>query len=132
MVNALLNQASPEQKNFINDCFNKVVTYNLRIKLLSYTALNNGKYKVELEIAAERISDDINQLPDLYIDLACFDPLESDWDAKTRPVYFQKHHLLQNKTMLSIIVNHKPKTIALDPYGYVLDGDRSDNILVVE
>jgi hypothetical protein len=132
LVNAFLNQASPEQKNFINDCFNKVVTYNLGIKLLSYSALNNGKYKVELEIAAERISDDIKQLPDLYIDLACFDPMESDWDAKTKPVYFQNYHLLQNKTRLSIIVNHKPKTITLDPYGYVLDGDRSNNIVVVE
>jgi len=132
LVNALLNQASPEQKNFINDCFNEVVTYNLGIKLLRCIALNNEKYKIELEITAERLSDGLKQLPDLYIDLACFDQLESDWDAKTKPVTFQKHHLIQDKTRLSIIVNHKPKTVAVDPYGYVLDGDRSDNIVVVE
>jgi ABC-2 type transport system permease protein len=131
LVNALLNQASPEEKNFIKDCFNKVVTYNLGIKLLRCNVLNNEKYKVELEIAAERISDGIKLLPDLEVDLACFDQLESDWDANTKPVYFQKYHLTQNKTRLSIIVNHKPKTVVIDPYGYVLDGDRSDNIVVM-
>lgn len=132
LVNLLLKQALPKDKKFIIDCFNEVVTYDLGIKLIRCKALNDGKYSVDLEISTERISDGSKQLPDLDIDLACFDHLESDWDTNTKPVYYQKHHIGQNKTRLSIVVNHKPKTIAIDPYGYLLDVDRSNNIWVVK
>ncbi|WP_293789300.1 M1 family aminopeptidase [uncultured Pedobacter sp.] len=132
LVNALLRQAQPEDKTFINDCFNKVVIYDLGIHVLDCKKLNNGKYKVELEIAAERISDGSKQLPDLKIDLACFDALETDWKSCTKPIYSQKVHITQHKTRLSFIVNQKPKTVAIDPYGYILDENRSDNVRVVD
>ncbi|WP_406827227.1 M1 family aminopeptidase [Pedobacter sp. KACC 23697] len=132
LVNLLLKQAQPKDKKFIKDCFNEVVTYDLGIKLIRCKALKDGKYSVDLEISTERISDGSKQLPDLDIDLACFDYLESEWDTNTKPIYYQKHHIGQNKTRLSIVVNHKPKTIAIDPYGYLLDVDRSNNIWVVK
>lgn len=130
-VIALLKQASPEQKKFINDCFNEVVTYDLGIKVLDCKALKNGKYKIDVEISAERLSDGNKQLPDLEVDLACFNQLEKEWDAKTKPVYFGKYHIKENKTKISIIVDRKPKTVAVDPYGYLLDEDRSDHVAVL-
>ncbi|WP_025144829.1 M1 family aminopeptidase [Pedobacter jeongneungensis] len=132
LVNALLNQASSEQKKFINDCFNDVVTYNLGIKLLRYTALKNGKYKIDVVVSADRFSDGAKQKPDLELDLACFDELESDWDANTKPAYFKKYHISQNKTKFSIVVDRKPKTLAIDPYGYLLDADGSDHVVDVK
>jgi ABC-2 type transport system permease protein len=132
LVNILLKKAPPKDKKFINDCFNKVVTYNMGVKVLNCKPLKNGKYHVDLLVDAERLSKGNKQLPDLEVDLACFDQLESDWDANTKPVYFQKYHFTQNKTKLSIIVNHKPKTVVIDPYGYALDDDRSDNIVVMD
>lgn len=131
-VNALLKQASAEQKKFINDCFNQVVTYDLGIKMLACETLKNGKYKIDLEIAAERLSDGNKQSPDLEIDLACFNQLEKDWDVKTKPVYFGKYHIRQKRTKISIIADRKPKTVAVDPYGYLLDEDRSDHVAVVK
>ncbi|GGG92909.1 ABC transporter permease/M1 family aminopeptidase [Pedobacter zeae] len=131
-VNALLSQARPEQQKFINDCFNEVVTYNLGISMLDCKALKNGKYKIDVEIAAERLGDGNKQSPDLEIDLACFNQLEREWDPKTKPVYFKKYHLKQNRTKISVVVDRKPKTIAVDPYGYLLDGDRSNNVAVLD
>ncbi|WP_316845859.1 ABC transporter permease/M1 family aminopeptidase [Pedobacter psychrodurus] len=132
LVQAILNQASPGQKKFINDCFNEVVTYDLGIKVLNGGVLKNGKYKLDLEIATERLSGGSKQLPNLQVDLACFDQLKTDWERGTKPVYFQKYTISQNQTMLSIIVDHKPKTIAIDPYGYILDGDKSDHVAVMK
>ncbi|MGN8055919.1 M1 family aminopeptidase [Pedobacter sp. 22163] len=131
LVNAMLKEALPEQKKFINDSFNQVVTYDIGIKVLNCNLLKNGKYKVDLEVNAERLSGGSKQLPDLEIDLACFDELETDWEADTKPVYAQKIQINQHKTKLSIIVGHKPKTVAIDPYGYVLDVDKSDHVAVV-
>lgn len=131
-VNALLKQASPEQRKFINDCFNEVVTYDLGIKVLDCKTLENGKYKIDVEISAERLIDGNQQSPDLEIDLACFNQLERAWDAKTKPVYFRKYHIRQKKSKISIVADRKPKTVAVDPYGYLLDADRSDHVVVVE
>ena len=132
LVNALLKQASPQQHKFIKDCFDEVVTYNLGIKVLNGEVLKNGKYKINLELDAERLSDGNRQLPDLQIDLACFDVLETDWNSGTKPISFLKYHINQNRTRLSIIVDHKPKTISIDPYGYILDADKSDHVVVVK
>nr|WP_315422929.1 M1 family aminopeptidase [uncultured Pedobacter sp.] len=131
LVNAILKETSPKQKKFIEDCFNQVVTYNVSVKVLSCSVLKSGKFKLDLEVNAERLSDGKKQLPDLEVDLACFDQLEIDWQADTKPTYAQKLYINQHKTKLSIIVGHKPKTVAIDPYGYVLEGDRSDNIVVM-
>jgi len=131
-VNAVLNQASPNQRKFINDSFNEVVTYNMGIKMLNGEVLKNGKYKINLEIATERLSEGSKQLPSLEIDLVCFDQLETDWNLDTKPVYFQKCAISQNKTNISIIIDHKPKTVAIDPYGYVLDADKSNHVVAVK
>ncbi|WP_316828844.1 ABC transporter permease/M1 family aminopeptidase [Pedobacter miscanthi] len=131
-VNALLNQALPEQKKFINDCFNQVVTYDLGIKVLACKALKYGKYKIDVEISAERLSDGGKQAPDLEIDLACFNQLERDWNVNTKPIYLGKYHIKQNSTKISIVVNHKPKIVAIDPYRYLLDADRSGDAAVLE
>jgi ABC-2 type transport system permease protein len=131
LVNAFLKGTSPEQQKFINDCFNEVVTYNLGIKVLSGELLKKGKYKIDLEIDAERLSDRSKQLPDLQIDLACFDALETDWNSGTKPVYSQKYWISQHQTKLSIIVDRKPKTVAIDPYGYILDADKNDHVVVM-
>ena len=132
LVNAILHQALPKHKKFINDCFNEVVTYDLGIKVINYKKLSSGKFKVDLEIDAERLSTGNKQLPDLEVDLACFDQLESDWEADTKAIYTQKIQIKQHKTKFSIIVAHKPKTVAIDPYGYVLDVDKSDHVAVVD
>ncbi|MBB6239054.1 hypothetical protein HDC90_003701 [Pedobacter sp. AK013] len=132
LVNALLKQVLPKHKKFINDCFNEVVTYDLDIKLINCKKLMNGKFKIDLEIDAERLANGDKQLPDLEVDLACFDQLEMDWEPDIKPVYTQKLQVSQRKTKLSIIVAHQPKTVVIDPYGYVLDVDKGDHVAVVE
>lgn len=130
-INTLLKQAQPKDKKFINDCFNEVVTYDLGVKVINCKVLKNGKYQVDLLVDAERLSKGSRELPDLEVDLVCFDHLEVDWKADTKPLYAQKLYINQHKTKLSIIVDHKPKTVAIDPYGYVLDIDRGDNVVVM-
>ncbi|WP_412469321.1 ABC transporter permease/M1 family aminopeptidase [Pedobacter sp. KLB.chiD] len=131
LLNAFLKLALPKHKKFINDCFNEVVTYNLGVKVVDCKPLKNGKYQVDLLVDAESFSKGSRKLPDLEVDLACFDQLEIDWKADTKPLYAQKLYINQHKTKLSIIVDHKPKTVAIDPYGYVLDSDRGDNVVVM-
>ncbi|MFF5380734.1 M1 family aminopeptidase [Pedobacter suwonensis] len=132
LVSILLNQSQPGDRKFINDCFNDVVTYKTGVKVLDCKLLKSGKYQVDVLVHAERLSDSSRQLPDLEIDLACFNALEKDWHPDTKPIYFQKVHIRKHKTMLSIIVNQKPKTIAIDPYRYLLDTDRSDNVFIIK
>ncbi|RQO77087.1 hypothetical protein DBR40_10510 [Pedobacter sp. KBW01] len=132
LVNALLKEALPAQKKFIDDCFNQVVTYDLGLKVQQCTLLKNGKYQLELLVNAERLSAGPKQLPDLEVEIGCFNQPEQDWRVETRPFSLQKYHISQNQTRLILIVDRKPKTVAIDPYRYLLDADKSDHAVEVK
>ncbi len=131
LVNALLKEASPAQKKFIDDCFNQVVTYDLGLKVQQCTLLKNGKYQLELLVNAERLSAGPKQLPDLEIEIGCFNQSEQNWTVETKPFSLQKYHIREHQTRLILIVDNKPKTVALDPYRYLLDADKSDHAVEV-
>jgi len=127
LVNALLKAASPEQRKFIDDCFNQVVTYDLGLKLQQCTLLKNGKYQLDLLVNAERLSDGPKQSPDFEVEIGCFNQPAQDWTAETKPFNVKKYHIKQNQTRLTLVVDHKPETVAIDPYRYILDADKSDH-----
>jgi len=131
LVNALMQVTLPAQRKFIDDCFNQVVTYDLGVKVQQCTLLKNGKYQLDLLLNAARLSDGPEQLPDLEVEVGCFDQSAQDWTTATKPFYLQKYHLNQKTTRLTFIVDHKPKTVAIDPYRYILDADKSDHTVEV-
>jgi len=132
LVNALLKEASPVQKKFIDDCFNQVVTYDLGLKVQQCTLLKNGKYQLELLVNAERLSTGPKQLPDLEVEIGSFNQPEQGWTVETKPFALQKYHISQNQTRLTLVVDRKPKTVAIDPYRYLLDADKSDHTVEVK
>ena len=132
LVNALLKEALPVQRKFIDDCFNQVVTYDLGIKVLNCQQLKNGKYQLDISVDAARLSDGPKQLPDLEVEIGFFDQPEQNWGLETKPLYLQKYHINQQLTKFTIIVDRKPKTVAIDPYNYLLDADKSDHVVEVK
>lgn len=120
----LYQDASPDQIRFIDEQLKKVITYALKIKILSCKALNNGQYQVQLQLNIGKNELQNGKTKALAInddfDIALF-------DAQSKPYYLQKHHFLKNENQISIILNKKPVSAAIDPYGYVLDENQADN-----
>jgi ABC-2 type transport system permease protein len=130
LVNELYERATSIQQPFINESFNEVIDYNLSIAVLSCKPIPNGQFAIEVKINASKNKQGINKLlaPNMDVDIAVFNQLEVNWDRNTRPVYLRKHHINQLVTKLNLIVNEKPKIVAVDLYGYLLDANQKDNL----
>ncbi|MES2419020.1 MAG: M1 family aminopeptidase [Bacteroidota bacterium] len=121
LVDALYRLAPPNQKKFIDDSFNQVVIYPMQLEVLACQAIANGKFRIDLAIKVNKEVPGINKplLPDMDIDIAFFDD--------NGPFYLKKYRFHQFTTKLSIVVDKKPKSVTIDPYGYLLDGNLTDN-----
>jgi ABC-2 type transport system permease protein len=129
LIDDLIKAAPENQKSFINESFNQVVDYKMELKVLKYKKLANGKFSVDVQINIGKNKLGLNQLlpPDMDVDLAFFNEAQLDLDRNSKPIYLQKHRFNQLETKLTIVVDQKPKTIALDPFGYLLDANLKDN-----
>ncbi|PYF76550.1 ABC-type transport system involved in multi-copper enzyme maturation permease subunit [Pedobacter nutrimenti] len=129
-VKFLLTHTPLKQKRFIEESFNQVVTYQLAVKVLSCEALADGKFKLNLEVntGLTSTSDPQTHPVDMDIDLAVFDVSKTNWTKNTKPFYLQKHRFNQLKTKLCLVLEQKPASVAIDPYGYLLDANLSDHI----
>jgi ABC-2 type transport system permease protein len=134
LIAELYQLAPANQKKFIDDSFRQVVTYQLKVKVLACKAIENGKYKVDLQIGAAEHKQGVDKLlnPDMDIDLVFFDHVDLDWNKNTKPIYFKKIRFDQQETKLSVVLDKKPKAVAIDPYGYLLDGNLADNIQAIK
>jgi ABC-2 type transport system permease protein len=127
---SILNQVAPaNQKRFIDDSFNQVVTYDIAVKVLTCKPIANGKFRTDLRVTAglNRLGEDRLQSPDMDLDIALFDLPTDEWDKNTAPLYLKKYRVNKHETILSIITNKKPKAAAVNPYNYLPDADLSDN-----
>ncbi|MES2653282.1 MAG: M1 family aminopeptidase [Bacteroidota bacterium] len=129
--NQLLNEVVPnDQKKFVDDSFNKVVDYNMSTTVLSAKPAADGRFKIELQVNVGLNKQGSNQLlaPDMDVDIAVFDQVKPEWDASTKPLFIKKYRIKSLQTKLTIFTNKKPKTVAIDPYAYLLDSNLEDNV----
>lgn len=134
LIDALKQVAPADQQKFIDDSFNKVITYEMGIKVLACKALADGKFKVDLQVnvAADQQGVAQPQPPAMDIDVAFFDQAQEAWNRNTKPLYLKKIRFDQLQSQLSILVDRKPKVVAIDPYAYLLDADQSNNVQVIK
>ena len=134
LIVALLKEAPANQRQFINESFNQVVDYKIELTVLESKLLPNGKCSVNLQVnvGKNKQGDEKLLATDMDIDIAFYDQHQLALNSNSKPFYLQKHRFNQRKTNLKIIVDHKPQTIAIDPFGYLLDANLKDNIVEVK
>ena len=134
LFNELRQAAQPEQQQFVDECINKIVVYNMKIEVLDTKALPNGKYALDVKITVEPKEKGAKNLlkPNMDIDLAVFDQLSEDWTDQTKPIYLKKYHFSKRETTINLVLGKKPKTVAVDPYAYILDDNQEDNMQTVK
>ncbi|PIE99252.1 MAG: hypothetical protein CR961_01060 [Polaribacter sp.] len=137
----------------IKDMFETVTLYRNRVKTVTSTKLDNGKYKVDIEFEVSKYRNDekgktyydeqkkdslvykpegkkaIVSVPLAdYIDIGVFGE-KKDKDGKTKEteLYFKKHKITQINNKVSIIVDEKPVEVGVDPYNKLIDTDSDNN-----
>ncbi len=129
LIDELCQDATASQVNRINDMLRKVIVFKTSIEILSCKPLPNGQFSLSLRIRTGKSDQDQQQVPlDDEMDIAIFDQSTANWNIHTKPIYLQKHQFTKKDTVLTIIINQKPASVAIDPYGYLLDDNQQDNM----
>lgn len=124
LVNEILKVSPEHQKRFIQESFQGVFTYDLGVKILSARKQSDGRYLLNIEVDASRLSAiGAVTVPDMDVDLAIYS------HGNRSPFYLQKHRLYKRKNTFSIIVNSRPERVAVDPFAYLLDQNLSNNTM---
>ena len=125
---------APEYKNLIDDWFKKIITYDLSITDQSYTKLENGQYEVKATIKASRTlfldNGDIKKIGiDEPIRFAVLSKNANEVTSDQDLLHYQLHPINKEISTLTIIVDHEPKFVAIDPYGTRIDENLYDNVV---
>ena len=111
-----------------------MITYNLSVKNAAVTALKNGKYKVDIEIAARRFNTLKNgESEPVSIDepimIGAFSKHPKEVAQEQSILYLKSHIVSDDNLHFSIIVDQVPTYVAIDPYGTRSDENLFDNTM---
>ncbi len=125
-------QVPDSLKYLITDWFKEITLYDNRLKEAKYTKLENGKYKVYLDIESYKIKADtigketIVAIND-WIDIGLF----SDKDEK-HLMYQKRVKFDKDKLSFTFVVDSLPAKAAIDPRHLLIDRIYGDNIKTVK
>jgi len=122
----------PDSLNYlINDWFKEITLYDNRMKEASYEELDNGKYKVSMniesyKIKADSIGDETKVDINDWIDIGLF----SDSDEKE--LMFEKRvKINKSEMMFTVEVDSLPRKAGIDPRHLLIDRVYDDNIKTI-
>jgi ABC-2 type transport system permease protein len=149
-----IKKATPDSlKYVIKDMFETITLYKNRIVDVKSTALDNGKYQVDIEFNVskyrvtdkgkryygEKVGDTLSyktekmkkpelsvQLAD-YVEVGIFSEEEIDGEKEEIELYLKKHKITAINNKITIIVDKKPTEVGIDPYNKLIDVDSNDN-----
>jgi ABC-2 type transport system permease protein len=132
----LCKDATPAQTALIDDQLSRMITWNLKLKLLECKPLPDGRFSVTVQATIEKNNGRYHSFKPVPvnddIDIAVFEQQPELWNRATQPLYLQKHHFTGGETKLTIIVNKRPGAVGIDPYSYMLEENIQDNVLLIK
>lgn len=130
LVQALVHSATPAQVRLIDGHFNRVITYQNRMKALSCKSLPDGRFEIVLQIHVQKLDETDGHtrlLPaDDDFEIGIFETRPSAWNRQTKPLYLRKYHFTKPETIIHVTTDRKPSFAVLDPMSCVLNANGDD------
>ncbi|MEM6804961.1 MAG: M1 family aminopeptidase, partial [Bacteroidota bacterium] len=125
-----IREVTPDSLQYmITDFFETITLYENRAKSVKYTEMDNGKYKVSLDLSALKYrADSLGNETSIdfedWIDIGVYAEGASGKDSL---IYLQKHPI-KGDIVLEVEVDQKPIKAGIDPINKLIDRNPSDNI----
>ncbi|MGL5470516.1 MAG: hypothetical protein ACRDCT_20420, partial [Shewanella sp.] len=121
------------QSCFIDESFNDITLYDLRLTNAVAKTLPDGKTQLELTIYASRKvatgkGEEAEQPLDMSIDIGAFSADPDKLKDEKQILLLEKHHLVSGENKLTITLAEKPSYVGVDPFVKLIDRDARDNI----
>lgn len=121
---------------YLTDSWEKITIYDNKILDANVVSLGEDKYKVQIKVSVGKTYTDSlgNDKPAAemndYIDIGIFaaETKDSQGHIQDHPAYLQKHRFTAGEHTIDIIVNGKPASVGIDPYGKLIDRRTDDNL----
>jgi len=122
---------------YLTDTWQKVTLYDNKINSVTVKPTGNkDEYKIDLKVDIDKtwLNDKNDDVPastlNDYIDIGVFgqDTKDKDGSTKAHFSFLKRYKFKRGDHELTIIVKGKPKEIAIDPLGYLIDRNPNDNL----
>ncbi len=125
-------EAGPEHETFIEDMFEKVTFYDIRIETAKAKKRTDGKFEVELDLrAAKRYTVGKGKYEagviDDWIEVGVFARGMSGKGGGEKMLYLKRHRITTESQKLRVVVDAEPYEAGFDPYNKLIDRVDSDN-----
>ena len=125
-----IKEATPNDLLYIiKDMFETITLYENRALQATYKQLENGRYRVDLQVEAQKFrADGIGH--ETPVDMNDYIPF-GIFGAENKVLYSAKHWIRSGKNDLSFIVDRKPERAGIDPHYLLIDKNTDNNIVSV-
>jgi ABC-2 type transport system permease protein len=125
-----IKEATPENLLYIiTDMFETITLYENKVTHATYQKMANGKYRVDLQIDAQKFrADGIGR--ETSIEMNDSIPF-GVFGAQNEVLYSAKHWIQSGASELSFVVNKKPEKAGIDPNYLLIDKNTDNNIIRV-
>lgn len=122
----LAEEAGPEHEQLLVDLVDTITLYSNRAVAASATALDDGRWRVTLEVEGRKLRADgagvEHEIPlDDWVDVGVF-------GADDAVLYLEKRRLAAASETFEIEVDSRPERAGIDPYHKLVDRDSDDNV----
>jgi ABC-2 type transport system permease protein len=123
-----IKKVTPDSLQYlVVDLFEKITLYENKVDTITYSQLENGKYKVNLNLQSHKFyADSIgNQTETKINDYVYVAVLGED----KKELYYEKRLFDTNEKQFEIIVDEEPVEAGIDPFVILIDRDKKDNLM---
>jgi ABC-2 type transport system permease protein len=129
LIDRIRKIVPPEFAYIIPDMFESITLYENRALSATYKQRSDGKYEVNLKVAAKKIQaselGDERELPLAdWIDIGVL-------DSGGQALYMTRHKIEKPETEFTIVVDRVPAKAGIDPWNKLVDRKPDDNVVAV-
>lgn len=138
LLDILKQEAGAANLGLIEDFFEKITLFDVRLEGSRVVELADGRFLVSLDIVAAKfyadaIGNERETTFDIPVDIGLFqrNPADDDFGASD-VIMLEKRRLSGAKASIEILVDKKPRFAGIDPYHKLIDRNSNDNLGAVE
>ena len=138
LITILKEEAGPENVGLIEDFFEKITIFDVKMKESRVEEMADGRFKVLLDVEVAKVYADKEGQEtkadfDIPVDIGLFlkNPGADGFDS-TDVLMLEKRRITEASTTLEIFVKSKPAFAGIDPYNKLIDRNSDDNLKAVE
>jgi hypothetical protein len=137
LVETLKAEAGSEHRALIEDLFERITMYDMKLRAASVERLPDGRFRTTIDISAAKYyadaaGEESGARFDIPIDVGLF--VRSPGDRRFTSddvIWLEKQRVVDGESTLEVIVERMPVFAGIDPYNMLVDRNSDDNLLGV-